>query len=206
MLTQLLSRKKVSTSLYIFGAHPQSYDFIYIDETSFNLQNWVRKGWAPVEQHPTSSNPPKSINYSGIFAMDLSGILSLKIVQGGVKGVDFFLFMTQLISAHENRFKTKKIILFLDNAIIHRSKDYMKKLNLHYNILYNALYTPQLNPIELAFGKIKHNVKKTRPRTEKQLLRAIQGACQDITEKNAAEYIIHSLKFLPKAIAKEDFY
>ncbi len=90
----------------------------------------------------------KSKNYSAITAMDLQGILSLKIIKGGVKGPDFCLFIKELIQYNQERFTTNKALLFMDNASIHKSKDLMQKLSKFYNILYNAPYTPQFNPIE----------------------------------------------------------
>ncbi len=50
----------------------------------------------------------------------------------------------------------KKIIIFCDNAKIHKSNQFMlNTFNKFYTLLYNAAYTPQYNPIELCFSKIK---------------------------------------------------
>lgn len=65
---------------------------------------------------------------------------------------------------------------------------------------------PHLNPIEFAFSKIKYLVKKSLPKTEIQLLYSIMEACRKITKEDAAEYIIHSIKFTKQAFHKEDFF
>jgi len=94
----------------------------------------------------------------------------------------------------------------MDNASIHKSKAYMKKVERFYTILYNAPYTPQFNPIEFAFSKIKQIVRKQQPRTEQDLVLKILNACRAVTEQDAAKYILHSLKFLDKAIDRIDFF
>lgn len=204
--TPKVKDKRVDVALKILGAHYRSFDFIYIDETSFNLQTWALKGWSSVGTNPKASKPVKSNNYSAITAMDIKGVLGVKIVRGGVKAADFFIFIKELIGSDRIRFARMKTILFMDNAKIHVSKDYMQKFEKFYNVLYNAPYSPQLNPIEFAFSKLKNIVRKSRPKTEKELINNILRACNEITEKDAAGYIVHSLKFLPKAVDKEDFF
>jgi len=86
----------------------------------------------------------------------------------------------------------------MDNASIHKSKDFMKKFNLYYNVLYNAAYTPQLNPIGFSFSKFKHLVKKAKPNSEKDLVKKILQVSNEIGEKECAKFIIHSLTFLEK--------
>jgi len=103
--TQKIKDKRIETALKILGGHIHSFDFIYIDESSFNLETWPNRAWAPLGQHQHVSKPPKSKNYSAITAMDLFGILSVKIKRGGVKGPDFFYFLKELIESQVERFK-----------------------------------------------------------------------------------------------------
>ncbi len=72
--------------------------------------------------------------------------------------------------------------------------------------MYNAAYTPELGPIEFSFSKLKNQVKKAGPISGDDLVVKILQACGQVTNKECAEYIIHSLTFIKKAINKEDFY
>ena len=94
----------------------------------------------------------------------------------------------------------------MDNASIHKSKDFMQKFIRYYNVLYNAPYTPQLNPIEFSFSKLKYLVKKAKPKSEKDLVQKILQASNKITNKDCSEFIVHSLKFIEKTIDKESFF
>jgi len=136
--------------------------------------------------------------------MDIHGSVGVKIIKGGVKGPEFFSFIIELCIGLRNISKRK--FFFMDNASIHKSKDFMQKFAKHYNVLYNAPYTPQLNPIEFSFSKLKHLVKKAKPISEKDLVKKILQACNEISEKDCAQFILHSLTFLEKAIDKEDFF
>jgi len=140
------------------------------------------------------------------MAMDFNGIIALKILKGGVKGADFFLYIKELIESEQERFNSKKVILFMDNASIHKTKDFMKKLAKYQNILYNSPYTPQLNPIEFAFSKIKNKVRKEKSMTETDLIKSIYKAVNEISPKDATNYIIHSFNFLGDAVQGENFY
>ncbi len=190
----------------IIRAHLNSYDFIYIDEISFNIELRPNKGWSLIGKPLNTSKPPKSKNYSVIVAMDIKGYLGLKVIKGGVKGPEFISFMFDLCDSVRTRVRTKKVIFFMDNASIHRSKAFMQKFTKFYNVLYNAPYTPQLNPIEFSFSKLKYLVKKFKPNSETDLVRKILKAATEITPKDCAEFIVHSLTFIEKAIDKKDFY
>jgi transposase len=52
--------------------------------------------------------------------------------------------------------KDKVIVLYLDNAVIHRHSAVLETaLKFKANVLFNAEYSPWLNPIERFFGLLK---------------------------------------------------
>ena len=53
-----------------------------------------------------------------------------------------------------------KICIFMDNLSVHTSektKKYMRELD--FKFIYNLKYSPETNPIEFVFSKVKHNFK-----------------------------------------------
>ena len=198
--------KRAQVARTILLAHLDSIDFIYIDEISFNLELRAAKGWALKGKQLNASKPPKSKNYSVIVAMDINGYLGIKVVKGGVKGPEFISFMFELFTAEKARIKQKKTVFLMDNAKIHKSKDFMQKFAKHYTVLYNAPYTPQLNPIEFSFSKFKYLVKKAKPISEIDLMKKILKVANEISAKDCSEFIIHSLTFIEKALDQEDFF
>ena len=57
-------------------------------------------------------------------------------------------------------------------------------------------YSPELNPIEEAFSKIKHHIRKCKPRTEETLFDAISKAIATITEDDVIGYVNHAEEYL----------
>ena len=198
--------KRAQVARTILSAHLNSFDLIYIDEISFNLEMRLAKGWAMRGKQLNASKPPKSKNYSVIVAMDINGYLGVKVVKGGVKGPEFISFMFELCTSERNRISQKKTVFLMDNASIHKSKDFMQKFAKYYTVLYNAAYTPQLNPIEFTFSKFKYLVKKAKPTSEKDLIKKILRTANEISAKDCSECIVHSLTFIEQAMDQENFF
>ena len=53
-------------------------------------------------------------------------------------------------------------------------------------------YSPEMNPIEEAFSKIKHLVRKAVARTREELLEAIGRALAAVTLEDAAGWFAHA--------------
>ena len=100
-----------------------------------------------------------------IGAKSIEKIEAIMIFKGSIKKEDFYGFMIFLKQQRHNIEKDNTIFYVMDNAKIHHSKDYMKKLFLpSANVIYNASYSPQLNSIEFCFNKVKKIVKMHAPK------------------------------------------
>ena len=94
-----------------------------------------------------------------------------------MRGKDFLAFMKyQLLPKLE-----RNDILVLDNLNIHKSRAF-KRLVAEYGvkILMLPRYSPDLNPIEAAWAKMKHLVRKSMPQTVAELRVATRAALRKI--------------------------
>ena len=73
-----------------------------------------------------------------------------------------------------------------------------------YYVLYNAPYTPQLNPIEETFSFIKRNVRKANPQNLKNLNEAIFNACKLLTPTIANSFIYSCMKWMKVCLNNKD--
>jgi transposase len=64
------------------------------------------------------------------------------------------------------------------------------------NVLYLPPYSPDLNPIEKAWAKIKQYLRSTRARTKEDLDQAISEAISLITADNAQAWFRNSMPTL----------
>ena len=56
-------------------------------------------------------------------------------------------------------YKYRKVILFMDNALIHRHSQVLETARkFKVNVLFNAEYSPWLNPIEQLFQSLKRGL------------------------------------------------
>ena len=104
-----------------------------------------------------------------ISAITQDRVLANQVVEGSVDSVLFenFIYQTLLHLRTDHITATKEILLFLDNAVIHKHSgvlDSFRKFKV--NVLFNAEYSPWLNPIEMYFGYLKKQL-RDKPLTTK---------------------------------------
>ena len=74
-----------------------------------------------------------------------------------------------------------KICLFLDNLSAHRSKKSLAEMErLDFKWIFNIAYSPEYNPIELTFSKVKSSFRKLRA---KKLAGLIQDSHRSMVEQ-----------------------
>ena len=75
-----------------------------------------------------------------------------------------------------------KTILIMDNWTVHHGQD-IKELVEYFDctVLYLPTYSPDLNPIEYLFSKIKSFIKKLRPLTSQALSQAFIDAAKTVS-------------------------
>jgi transposase len=85
-------------------------------------------------------------------------------------------------------------ILVMDNLSAHKSADSMKALkDAGINVLYLSPYSPDYNPIELMWNKIKTFVRYCRPRNAKILQSVVKEAFDSVTTGDISEWFSCSL-------------
>jgi transposase len=88
-------------------------------------------------------------------------------------------------------------VLIMDRHPVHRApltRQALAESGLPYRFL--PAYSPELNPIEEAFAKLKHIIKHQKPRTVAALREAIKRGLQAITPTDAMGYFAHAAELL----------
>lgn len=93
-------------------------------------------------------------------------------------------------------FANTRKYLIMDNCSSHNNKDVIKLLeDNHVNYLFLPPYSPEYNPIELAWSKVKHYVRKAGERCWVFLYLAIKKAIGSISSDDVIGYFKHVNKF-----------
>ena len=118
----------------------------------------------------------------------------VELVQSFDKSVNVEKFIG-FLKALRRQHPFLKMALFMDQLSVHKSnqvKDVMKKLKFEH--VYNAAYSPDYNPIEIAIGEAKLKIKKARLRAvafneDIDLAKVVDESFKSIRKENVVKYI-----------------
>ena len=86
--------------------------------------------------------------------------MGCQIVKDGVKAQDYLVFICNLLRHYNMDNNQLGLVIFVDNASAHTVNIVKEKMDLRLIFLYNASYSPMLNPIEEFFSKFKKIILK----------------------------------------------
>ncbi len=164
---------------------------ISIDEVSFDTNIIHNYGWSIKNVPVIKTIGATYKRLTMICAISNKKVIHYKIINNSAKA-DTFLDFLKNIPNTNNKY------LFLDNAVIHHSKivkEYVKANNL--NLLFNVPYSPQFNPIECMFSKIKKNIKDYNNNNTTNILKSnIISSLKKITSTDLNNFFNHSFNKL----------
>ena len=144
---------------------------MFADESHFNRLTlrrpyaWSRRG----ERATRYEFSFRGTKYSMLPALSLDGIIHLEVVEDAVTGADFRRFVEGLLT-RMNEFPLPNSVLVIDNASIHKVDGIREMVeDRGARLLYLPSYSPDFNPIELAFSTIKQWLRSNRDRVNQQL-------------------------------------
>jgi transposase len=172
---------------------------VYLDESHFNPRKLMdRRGWAP------RGRVQVDLNRRPLGAQSLSITLLTTIDRNRPNPIFFtsrrssnsqFDFLEFLLLARRADFLPPGTTIILDNASIHRGAaiqdDLMYFLEMsNLRLIFLPCYSPELNPAELVFSKIKRNLDRSNPILETM----IRNAAATVTFDNMDSFYAHSIE------------
>jgi hypothetical protein len=128
--------------------------------------------------------------YSALGVMTINGMIDCAITH--VSGVDRELFIEDLkyhVLPHLSAYPGPNSVLILDNASIHHSEDVMNLIeSVGARIVFLPTYSYDLNPIELAFSKVKAWLQRHRSLCARDPYLAMKTAMESVTAEDARGY------------------
>ena len=152
------------------------------DESGVNTNLTRRYGRAFGKERVTDSVPlNKPKNTTILSSMPLDGSVAHTTYSGGTTGDKF------IESLKETLIPTLKPwdIVMMDNLRIHHIETVRTLLSrAGVMLMYLPAYSPDLNPIETLWSKVKAILRKGKERTEETLIAAIKEAMKEITPED----------------------
>lgn len=163
--------------------------FIFIDEMGSHLALTRLYGRAAPGERVCEKLPgDRGKNVSTIGAMDLAGIRTGLSVQGAIDGETMLFFVEELLAPTLKRGE----IVFLDNCPVHKMDEIEEAIEARGAwVIFLPRYSPDLNPIENCWSKVKAILRSRKPRTLEELLDALVEAFSSITVHDIRGWFSH---------------
>lgn len=163
---------------------------VFLDETSTHTSLTRMRGRAPrgqrvVGQVPRNHGP----NSSCLAALTATGICTPLVIERAIDGAVFQQWLRDwLLPA-----LPAKTTIVCDNLNVHRSPDVRTLVEAAgCTLRFLPAYSPDFNPIELAFATLKTRLRAAGSRTYETLVAAIGEGCTAISEAEATAWYRHA--------------
>jgi transposase len=162
---------------------------VFIDETGLQTDMTRLRGWAPEGERLVEAIPGGHWHtYTLVHAVALDGTRAAMILDGPVDGVSFVGFC--------ERFLAPKLqpgdLVVLDNLSSHKSPAAIAAIEAAgARLIYLPPYSPDLNPIENIFSKIKQLIRGCGPQGWREIIRAAKRALLRVTTADLENAFIH---------------
>ena len=162
---------------------------MFVDETWFNTQMSRYWGWAE-----KGAKIPEAIpaghwrSFTLLGAMTGSGLLATMTLEDSTDTDVFLAFLDQVLCP---KLQPGHIVV-MDNLSAHKAPAVREKIEATgASLLYLPPYSPDLNPIEKCWAKIKLVLRNLKARTAEALDLAISEAIAAITAQDALGWLHH---------------
>ncbi|KAA6400464.1 MAG: hypothetical protein EZS28_004003 [Streblomastix strix] len=179
-------------------------DLLLLDETRFNLRITKLFGWSPKGKKATTLvTASKGQNLSVIAFISCRGLEAYEVTDGAFNGE---LLCDFLESFDEEILISRKIVM--DNARWHYNEEAQRLISERgCEVIFNAPYSPQLNPIEEVFNLAKQRYRCIRPLADtRDIMRQyVHEIFTGLFTNNFTAYLAHMREWAVKGINREDF-
>jgi transposase len=162
---------------------------VFIDETSVNTNMARLHGRCPRGERLIGRVPFgtwKTLTF--VAGLRCDGMTAPLVIEGAMNGESFLAYVEQCLAPTLNR----DDIVVMDNLKAHKVAGVEQAIEAAGAALrYLPKYSPDLNPIEMSFSKLKALLRKAAARTARTLRRRIGSFVPSLSAKECANYFVH---------------
>lgn len=164
-------------------------NLVFLDESGSNVGMTPSRGYAPRGERVVDHAPKsRGGNVSILSAMTWNGPLCARTFDGAVNGPRFLHWIDKVLAPK----LWEGAVVVMDNVRFHKVagvKEALAKVGAR--PLHLPPYSPDLNPIELMWSKLKTLLRQAKARTSEALKKAIRASLRKITAMDAAAWMLH---------------
>jgi transposase len=163
---------------------------VFVDEMGTNTSLSPIYGWSKKGQRACGSVPRnRGKNTTVLASMSVvKGMGPSLAVEGATNANVFETYVERVLAPTLRRGQ----VVIMDNLSAHKGERVRKLIEGQgCELMYLPAYSPDLNPIEEAFSKIKRLLRKAESRSREALLEAIGAAISAITDQDTRGFFEH---------------
>jgi len=149
---------------------------VFIDETWAKTNMAPLRGWCPRGRRLIAKVPHghwKTLTF--VAALRLDGLTAPTVIDGAMNGPSFIAYVEQVLAPSLR----KGDIVFMDNLSTHKIDGVREAIEAAgAKLRHLPAYSPDLNPIEMAFAKLKAHLRRIAARSFNTLIDAIGDICR----------------------------
>ena len=160
-----------------------------MDESGANRALCPRYGYAPKGKRCLGEAPRhRGRNTSILAAMGAQGLVTTTTVEGATNKEVFSIYLDHFLCPALRAGQT----VIMDNLSVHKNEEVRAEIEAcGCRLVFLPAYSPDFNPIEHAFSKLKQFLRKAKARTHEALQSAIGAGLDTITAKDARGWFKH---------------
>ncbi len=161
----------------------------FLDESGVNLgltrlYGRATPGERVVEATPGTSGP----HYTLVAALGLQGVQAPLLFEGAMTTLTFEVYIEDVLAPTLRRGE----IVLMDNLSAHKSDHIRATLDARgVQVIFLPPYSPDLNPIEKCWAKVKQALRAAKARTWEDLLAAVRKALLSISRRDVLAWFAH---------------
>ena len=163
---------------------------VFVDEMGTNISLAPLYAWAPKSQRAYSKVPRnRGPNTTLLASMTIEGMGPCVAVTGNTTRKVFEAYIEQVLAP---TLRPEQVVM-MDNLIAHKGERIRELIvERGCELIYLPPYSPDFNPIEEAFSKIKNTLCRIEARSREALVRALSEAISAVTSRDARGFLEHS--------------
>jgi transposase len=164
--------------------------FVFLDETSAATNMVRRYGWGPRSERLVDAAPHGHWRTTTFVAgLRSTGIIAPLVLSGSMTGESFRAYVEQFLAPA----LSKGDVVVMDNLQAHKVVGVREAIAaVGASILHLPPYSPDLNPIEQLFAKLKALLRKAAARTRDALWETIGHLLAAFSPAECRNYLINS--------------
>jgi len=162
---------------------------VFLDESGATTEMTRRYGRAPSGERLREATPAGHWSTLTLLgAMSQKGMLASMTVESPTDGDVFLAYLDEVLCP---RLSPGQVVV-MDNLATHKVAGVRQRIEAAgATLLYLPPYSPDFNPIEKAWSKIKQRLRSVKSRTVEVLEQSVAEALMAITPQNASAWFSH---------------